>query len=194
MRARRLHRGRCRCAGVVLFITLVTLVIMSIGVIVLIRAVQDNNSSAGNLAFRQATAQAAELGAQNAVATLTSLHLALEADATAHGYFAAVADLAASRVPVAARWTNLPCRDLAGAVVLCDVAAYRLQTMIERLCSQAPVTDAMTQCIGGDPRDTGSKKSSAPALDSLSTILYRITVRVRGPRNAESLVQTVVAW
>jgi len=180
--------------GIVLIVVLVTLVVMSLGVIALIRAVQNSNTGAGNLAFRQATTQAGEIGVEAAVNALLGIATSLDADSVAQGYFASVANLAGSAVPDTLRWADQPCYALDGRSTDCVLdGTYRLQRIVERLCSRAPVTDPLAQCVGGDPLDSGSKKSNAPVMENLSSILYRISVRTRGPRNTESLVQMVVA-
>jgi type IV pilus assembly protein PilX len=181
-------------AGVVLFIALLALIVLSLGAIALIRAVDADATIAGNLAFKRATVLAADIGLDVARATLASQMSNLDQDAPNVGYYASVANLAGSIVPVAERWTSVACRDLQAAVLAScgNVGTYRLQNVIERLCVSTPVTDPLAQCVAFDPIDDGSKRSGQIVLSGLPRVHFRITTRVRGPRNAESLVQVVL--
>jgi len=186
---------RARMRGVVLMVALIALVILSLGAIALVRAIDADSGMAGNFAFREASASAADIGLAQAVAAFPGLGN-LDVDAPGTGYFASVATLGAP-APALARWNGLTCRDPASvsvASVSCtDTSQYRMQVLIERLCTIKPVTDPLAQCVTGDVADTGSKKSNAPDLGVDTLIQYRVSVRVRGPRNAESLVQMLVA-
>ena len=183
-----------RQAGVVLFVALIALVVLSIGAIALIRSVDADSTIAGNLAFKRATVLAADIGIEVAKATLVNQMSTLDQDAAAAGYYASVANLASSSVPLPARWTGVACRDLSGgALGSCnDAGTYRLQNIIERLCVSTPVSDPLAQCVAFDPLDDGSKKAGQIVLAGLPRVHFRITTRVLGPRNAESLVQAVV--
>ena len=93
-------RRNGRQAGVVLFIALLALVVLSVGAIALIRAVDADATIAGNLAFKRATVLAADIGLDVARATLASQMSNLDQDAASAGYYASVANLAESLVQV----------------------------------------------------------------------------------------------
>ena len=67
-RAMERHAGRER--GVVLFVALIVMVVMSIAAITLIRSVDTTNRVIGNLAFRQAAIQPAALAVEDAAQAL----------------------------------------------------------------------------------------------------------------------------
>jgi len=180
--------------GAVLIVALVALILLSLSAVVLVRAIQDGGMFAGNLALRQAATQAAEVGLERAIQVVQGRTNRFDADDAARGYYARVVSFAAGAMPPAVRWVNQPCFDLEGQAVACGLAGvYHYQFVVERLCDAAPVTAPQDQCIGGGPVDTGSKKSSAPAPLTLASFHFRITVRVRGPRDVMSVVQSVVA-
>lgn len=191
-------RRALREQGVVLIVALIALLVLSLGAIALIRVIDADSGMAGNFAFREASAVAADIGLNRAIAAIPSLGN-LDVDVPASGYYASVTAFS-NAAPLATRWSSVPCRDVAvsasatAAAVACDdTGRFRMQALIERLCTVTPVTDPLVQCLTGDVVDDGSKKSNAPDLGIDTRIQYRISVRVRGPRNAESLVQSLVA-
>ena len=65
--------------------------------------------------------------------------------------------------------------------------------MIDRLCQgPAPVTDLQANCYSDDLAGAGTKKSLGVVFTGATTIYYRVTVRVLGPRNTLSYVQVVL--
>jgi hypothetical protein len=82
-----------------------------------------------------------------------------------------------------------------------DAAGNQVSYVIHRLCEQA-LSDrrALNKCMrssagSGTASDDGTKASwpTAPrALPGTSTVYYRVTVRIVGPRNTVSYVQAVL--
>lgn len=190
--------GRQR--GIVLFVALIALVVLSLGAVATIRAIDSTGMIAGNMAFKQASTEATHIGIGLALDTLSNTANRDQSD-PAKGYVSFLANLAGDAPPRTA-WTPVACYAGGAAsaisvpvVVDCDDASvYRIQTVIERLCRQTPVTDVTTQCIGAPPEDDGSKKSGSLKLVTQGQVHYRVTVRVRGPRNAISVAQAVLAY
>src|SRR5690606_7446226 len=86
------HMQMWRQRGVVLFIALIALLVMSLAAVALIRSVDTNTMIAGNLALRQSAMASSDRGAEKAMDWLADKaeeNLALlDADNNAEGYYA----------------------------------------------------------------------------------------------------------
>ncbi|MBO9648011.1 MAG: hypothetical protein J7605_05825 [Variovorax sp.] len=200
--------------GVIVFIALIAVVLLSLAAVALVRSTDTAGVISGNVAFKEATTSAADTGAERAFNALPALAVA-DAD-VANQYFRFMQTVDANGVPTTINWTAVPCYDTAGgttAISCTDESAYRVQYVIDRLCSSAPATtDPLTlltsKCVAGQPfsagggavgNDNNSHAQTTNVLGSLTpppptrpTIHYRVTVRVQGPRNTTSIVQTTI--
>lgn len=207
-----------RQQGVVLFIALIVLVAMSLAGIALMRSVDTSVLIAGNLAFRQGATFAGDWGIEDARLLLqtnsgsgvTTLHNDQPALAQAAG-------IANPPWPNSAYWANWqqgvdftgntpnPADDFIWTTARSmgtDAGGNTVQYVIHRLCSVAgDPASAGVSCVrsasggGGVASDKGTKGVVAygtAALPGSSTIYYRVTVRVQGPRNTLSYVQAVL--
>jgi type IV pilus assembly protein PilX len=185
--------------GVVLFIALIVLVALSLAGIALVRSVDTSNVIAGNLAFKQGTIQAGDIGVEAAVNVLpTIIASSLNSDqtTTTYWYYATRRETDTAGVPTtkqyggagtatAIDWSTVP--------IAQTLAGNSVQIVIDRLCRPPlPVVDVEGQCfaeMGGG----GSKKVGADVFDLPTTLYYRATVRVSGPRNSISMVQAILS-
>jgi Tfp pilus assembly protein PilX len=208
--------------GVVLFIALIVLVAMSLAGIALMRSVDTNVLIAGNLAFRQGATMAGDWGVEDArklidrnskdPVTNQPLNI-LENDTPVlaqlsgipnppwpnTAYYATwqdASDLTGNTPTVADDFNWSIARDMGT-----DAAGNQVSYVIHRLCdSGGPATSASVNCIktsgaGGSASDDGTKgvvAYGAAALPGTSTVYYRVTVRIVGPRNTVSYVQAVL--
>lgn len=193
---------RARQTGVVMVVTLIVLVAMTLAAIALVRSVDTTNVIAGNLAFRQAAINAADRGAQAAVAWLES---ASNSDITqgspANGYTATQQQ---PDVNLNQTWDSFwNTKIVPNNLNICaptncapDAAGNVVSYTIHRLCGGL-----------GDPSTYGANCSYSPTsyilnsstgagtivLISANQEYYRVTIRVDGPRNTVSYTQVVVA-
>lgn len=190
----RSFKSQANQKGVVLFISLIVLVAMTLAGIAVTRSVDTGNVIAGNVAFKQATLASADRGIQAAVAFLTagSNNGNLIHNIPASGYFSANANhtdwtdpsiwVDAVAVPDSAG--NSP--DAAGNTV--SYVIHRLcltpGTAPDKNCAQISQATAATQ---GTSMATGAEMRVPPP-----GIFYRVSVRVDGPRETLSIVQTNV--
>jgi Tfp pilus assembly protein PilX len=208
--------------GVVLFIALIVLVAMSLAGIALMRSVDTNVLIAGNLAFRQGATMAGDWGIEDArklldrnakdPVTLQALTI-LDGD---NPVLAQLSGIPNPPWPNTAYWANWQSSiDLTGNTTSLaddfnwslarsmgtDVAGNQVSYVIHRLCDTAgSSTSATVNCIkttgsGGTASDDGTKgvaSYGAAALPGTSTVYYRVTVRIVGPRNTVSYVQAVL--
>ena len=182
-----------------LIIAIIVLVAMTLAALALVRSVDTNNVIAGNLAFQQAAVHSGDAGVETATAWLvnpTSATL-LIADSPTNGYAANGSD--PSKSPSAgqtwdAYWAaTLAARSIALST---DSAGNTVSYVIDRLCLFAGTTMGGASCIAspvvtsatGSEEEAGGKPLNAP-----SVVYYRITVRVDGPRNTVSYVQSVIS-
>lgn len=188
-------------SGVVLIIALIVLVAMTLAAIALVRSVDTNNLIAGNLSFQQAATHSADTGVETAINWLTANNVGtfLESDQAASGY-------ASNGNTIGPDLTQNPPQSWdafwnatlsARAVTLTsDAAGNTASYVIDRLCNSAGSATGGAGCVAspvvavssGNSEEAGEKQLNAP-----SSVYYRITVRVAGPRNTVSYVQSVIS-
>ncbi|WP_161603768.1 pilus assembly PilX family protein [Noviherbaspirillum massiliense] len=191
---------RSRQKGVVLIVALVVLVAMTLAAIALVRSVDTNTIIAGNVAFQQAAIHSADTGIETAVAFLEANKTgnALDADDSTNGYAAngASTDMSpASGQSWDAFWQQ-SLDNRAYKFTSPDEAGNTVAFVIDRLCRNAGARTAGASCVAspsvtaatGNAEEAGEVQLNAP-----SVVYYRITVRVSGPKNTVSYVQSVVA-
>lgn len=189
--------------GAVLFIALIVLVAMSLAGVALLRGVDTGTIIAGNLAFRQTSMHVADLGVEAARAWLMAQPTStLYIDNGATSYYAtwqANLDLLGNdasktdydwntSVPVPAGSTYEP------------PTGYTVRYVIHRLCEgSGDPTGSSANCVkvsgAAGTAASGTKGAAAYGTYAISvptSAMYRITVRVTGPRNAQSYVQATL--
>jgi Tfp pilus assembly protein PilX len=195
--------------GVVLFIALIVIVAMALAGLALVRSVDTNVIAAGNIAFKQGATNAADQGIEAARTWLLNHKTTLSDDqiilATDKYYsnWQANADFTGNN-PAKADfdWVNNSLE-----VTPDDGAGNRVRYVIHRLCADSNKTPSSTVCVkvssttmgalasggeyGGRRGYEGGGSSSAFNL-ATTTVYYRITVRVDGPRNTTSYVQALM--
>lgn len=206
--------GHRQQRGVIIFIALIAVVLLSLAALALIRSTDTAGVISGNAAFKEAAISAADTGAERAFNALPAL-AAADAD-VANKYYRLMLTVDANGLPNTVVWSSVPCYDIAGgaATISCtDESTYRVQYVIDRLCTTAPTTaDPLTllttKCVAGQPFSAGGGNvgsdinshaqttnvfgSLTPPPPTRPTIHYRVTVRVQGPRSTSSIVQTTV--
>ena len=188
--------------GTILFIALIVLVAMSLAGIALMRSVDTNVLIASNLAFRQGATAGSDWGIENARTWLFANGAALNDDKPAGAQFYWAnwqqnLDLYNNNpdtTVVDYKWDSGEPADLGF-----DSAGNRVQYVIHRLCDTAGPPHAV-QCVRSslfaDLAGPGKSNVVQPAghgnAPGQTAVLYRVTVRVTGPRNTVSFVQAVL--
>jgi Tfp pilus assembly protein PilX len=194
--------GRGRQAGVVLIITLIVLVAMTLAALSMMRSVDTNNLIAGNLAFQSAATHSGDTGVETAIAWLQANNtgVTLDSDDPTNGYSASGSKLVQS--PAAGQtWDDFWMQSLAvrayklngGAA---DSAGNLVSYVIDRLCNNAGGKTSGASCVASPVVQvaTGNAEEAGEIqLNAASVVYYRITVRIAGPKNTVSYVQTVVS-
>lgn len=200
--------------GVVLFIALIVLVAMTLAGIGMARSVDTLNIIANNIAFGQNNLMVADWGAEQAYQWLNANKGSLDSDQPANNYYAKN-----DGGVDPASWLDPDAWDIANTYANAP-AGYTVSSIIQRMCVEngskdladgvqsciktASVTSSTTAssttvdvngvstAVGGEVA-AGSSAGGGAAYNLPGNVYYRITVRVEGPRNSISVVQTLVA-
>ena len=179
---RPVHRAAPRRQqGVVMFVALIVLVIMTLAGLAMLRQLGTGVSIAGNVAFKQNATQVADVGTESAYAWIMAHGLALDSDGLAGtGYFSS---WGASVDPSAFDWPNAP--------VITDAATGNtVRYVIHRLC-ELPNTNAKNARCSAQAGTSQDKGGGGGALSDPQPY-FRITTQVMGPRNTLSYIQVVM--
>lgn len=197
--------------GVVLFIALVALVVMSLAAVALIRSVDTNTLIGGNLSFKQAATTSADAGIEAAIAQLIGMR-----DAAANNGLNVLTDAAhtlnttslavrpgyhsnadpALNLTADATWNGTNNVSLAQ-----DASGNTVRYIIQRMCRTANVAIQTANCLfSSGAEDKNGQEILLPPNVCFGpgcpvagqTPRIRVTVRVEGPKNAISYVQAFV--
>ena len=186
-------------SGIVLIVALIILIAMTIAAIALIRSTDLTNIIAGNLAFKQGATHAGDTGVEAAFAFLDNNKVGafLHNDRSNQGYSADGNN--PLRSPAANQswetyWQTLVA---ANRVVMLptDAAGNTVSYIIDRLCALSGDPASGANCTASTVASTSKpsgEEGGDPPIIVPSATYYRITVRIAGPRNTVSFVQSVV--
>jgi Tfp pilus assembly protein PilX len=192
--------------GLVLFVALIALVVMSLAAVALIRSVDSGTLVAGNLAFKQSAILSGDTGVADAYTFInnsnpSTLNTGASGAGSAGpaGYYPTLDDTIV--LTDASNWTEAKSflvdkdpNDRTGNIV---------RYIVQRMCRTTGEVDK-NNCLvglgessgksngglniggGSGGNDYGAPKSSADA------VFYRVTVRVSGPKNTVSYLQAFI--
>ena len=196
--------------GVVLFLAMIALVVMSLAAVALIRSVDTNSMITGNLAYKQTAAISSSYGIESMVDTLGPMPLAYgDANDAANGYYALCSNFdggsidrcSGNNLTLDASWvpgTNSRLATGTGMTAGRDAYGNSIQYIVERMCHQvgAPSKAACLQA-GSDPDNNTKNALNEPIVGAPKTPtelpLYRVTVRIAGPKNTTSYIQAFIS-
>ncbi len=179
---RRLHR-RLQAAqrGVTILVVLVLLTVMLLGGLALARMTEVGTLAAGNSAFRDAALQASEIGLNEVYAQVRAIPN--ENNAVGNWYRPSTMATDANGLPVV-DWDTLP------EIV---VGLYSVRYVADRICQGAlPVADPLKQCLVRQIPQLESADATKEELDPPNAKQFRVTIRVTGPKNTQTWVQSMV--
>ena len=189
------ERVVAREQGVVLIFTLIVLLILSIGAVALVRSMNTSLFSAGNLAFRRDLVNQGEQ-ASSAVLALFKTGGALVSSSTtmtdqiANNYKATMLPVNAQGVPnvllndASFSAVGTASNDITGAT-----GDVKVRYVIDRLCSSAGAASSLL-CVQSSAAPTGGTANSATAVPPATATVYRLSVRVSGPRSTQVFLQS----
>ncbi len=195
--------------GLVLFVALMALVVMSLASVALIRSVDTSSQITGNLAFKQSTSITSSYGIEAMADTIGSqLKIYATTNDPSNGYYAicttfdsgATGQCNGERLTTDATWTDANSKLATGAGISDGKDPYgnTVRYIVERMCNQAGNINQDRCLMASSPTDTSSKNVvgiGTPILEPISEPLplYRVTVRISGPKNTVTYVQAFVS-
>ncbi len=168
--------------GVTLLVVLMLMSVMLLGGLALARLTEIGSLATGNSGYREASLQASEVGTNTAYAAVKAL--SNEETNAGSWYWATVQAADATTGIPNITWSAAP------EVV---VGSYSVRYVAERMCNTAPVTNTLRQCLVKQiPQSPESNVYGREALDPPNSRQFRITVRVTGPKDTETWVQSLI--
>jgi Tfp pilus assembly protein PilX len=176
--------------GVVLFVALIVLIIMTLAGLALLRQMGAGTSIAGNIAFKENATSVADRGTEFANAWLVANYAITSSDSIANGY---ISNWGTSVDPTTFDWNQ--------SRLLVDDEAQtgnRTRFIIHRLCEFKDLSalDPAQRCSDSPVLNSGDSRGGAsyPGVLPGTTVkpFFRITTRVDGPRNTLSFTQVLV--
>lgn len=178
--------------GVVLFIALIALVVMSLAAVALIRSVDTNAIIAGNLGFQQSATVSSDSGLETALTWISGNQGAVTANSAANAYYATSTGNAKALVDASTVFATGA--DLNAGK---DSSGNTISYVIQRMCKNLGVAGT-DHCLFGPVAESSNSFSvcdkSNPCLneETSTSVIYRVTVKVSGPRNTVSYAQAFV--
>jgi type IV pilus assembly protein PilX len=191
-----------RQQGVVLIFSLIVLLILAIGAVAVLRSVDSSLLSAGNLAFHRDLVNQGEQAVANVMTEFKTngapLGGATTVNMQAANYSATTLPTNPQGVPVAllndAAFAAVATPGLqpAGNDIAGRTSDVTIRYVIDRLCIAVPPTVVATSstCVQSTGLPTGGTANRNTAVAPPSATVYRISVRVDGPRHTQAFLQS----
>ena len=179
-----------RQRGIVLFIALIVLVSMTLAGIAMFRQIGSGVIIAGNIAFRENATSVADLGVESARSWLVAQGSATLQTDLSPGY---LSSWALTFNPFSHTWTN----SNSTLVTSDDGTGNEVRYLVHRLCAvTGSVNDPSQSCATVGSAGAGGSKGGGSygvlPLSNTTAPYFRVTVRVAGPRNTVSYIQTIM--
>jgi type IV pilus assembly protein PilX len=191
-----------RQRGVVLIFSLIVLLILAIGAVALLRSVNSSLLSAGNLAFHRDLVNQGEQAVSNVMTEFKTngppLGGATTASMQAANYSATTLPTNPQGVPLvlldntAFAAVATPGLVPAGNDIPGRTSDVTIRYIIDRLCTPVPLTviASSSACVQSTGLPTGGTANRNTAVAPPSATVYRISVRVDGPRSTQAFLQS----
>ncbi len=177
-------------SGVIMLITLISLVIMLLASIALIRSTESNLMAAGNISFRRDVVNQAERAIPQVQTLFVTGALvsnaAREADSVANNYYASIQPSNTLGIPAALMDSSAATYN----TNLITNSGVTVRYLIDRMCLAGTTGVTAISCTlsTSTTDNTGCKRP--PCSAGTIKPVYRISIRASGPRNTETFIQT----
>jgi type IV pilus assembly protein PilX len=199
-RAFKMYRASSQ-KGLVLFVAMIALVVMSLAAVALIRSVDSGTLVAGNLAFKQSAILLADTGVADAYTLINNTNPSTlnNGGTSAKGYYPTLDDTIV--LTDSNNWTDAKSFLVTKSVN--DNSGNVVRYMVQRMCRNTGEVDPNNCLVGTGSSEGGSKGGlqegggagggnfGAPT-SAASAVYYRVTVRVAGPKNTVSYLQAFI--
>jgi Tfp pilus assembly protein PilX len=184
------HVSPARERGVVLIFTLIVLLIMTIGAVGLLRSMNSSLFSAGNLAFRHDLVNQGEQAISNVLQSVQTgaLANATTADLPAANYSATTLATNVQGVPTALLSNTAP-TSMTAADIVGATPDVKIRYVVDRLCNTAGAASTAS-CVQFVANPLGGTALPTAGVPAPSATVYRLSVRVSGPRKTQIFLQT----
>jgi Tfp pilus assembly protein PilX len=191
-------RRATRQQGMVLFVALIVLIVMTLAGLALLRQLGVGTSIAGNVAFKESATAVADRGVEEALLWLSLPTTNNSLTSAPAGYDSS---WAAGFDPSAFAWGPGVSRTIVPPLVAAlDFAQTGSQTemIIQRLCSTpgvsslAPAQQCSDSLVQNPLRSHGGGGYGSVLPSTTPAPFYRVTTQVRGPRNTVSVTQALI--
>jgi type IV pilus assembly protein PilX len=192
-----MHPRASRQRGVVLIFTLIILLILTIGAVALMRSMNTSLLSAGNLAFRRDLANQGEQAVSNVITEFKasgalSSSAVTDQNVPAANYSATMLATNAQGVPNILLSSDSTFNGTGFTSTAHDIVGaspdVSIRYVIDRMCTAAGVTVA-NLCVQSSAAPTGLTPGNQSPPPPSATV-YRLSVRVTGPRATQVFLQT----
>jgi type IV pilus assembly protein PilX len=191
------HAGQ---RGVTLVIALIALVVLTVGAVAMSRSSDVSLRMAGNLAFKRDLVNQGERAIATALAELNSGGLSAEATRNANrlasNYSATLLGSSEQGIPnVLLSQTAFTAAGFSHADITDTTTGVTVRYVIDRQCTSAGTYDiAACQAVTAKPPPKSCDGINCDVTTgSVTRPVYRISVRVTGPRGNQTYTQTTVA-
>ncbi|RST51858.1 hypothetical protein [Variovorax sp. MHTC-1] len=187
-----LRAARQRQRGVVLLLCLIVLVILLTGGVAVVRSMNASLTSAGNLAFRRDLVNQGERAVSLVLAKFASTGTLVNAtdDLPGENFKATKLDTNTHGVPMALLDDKTFGTVGKASNDVTDTAAQvSIRYVIDRLCAgTGPATSA--GCVQSSAAPAGGTASPTPPPAPPTATVYRLSMRVSGPRDTQVFLQS----
>jgi Tfp pilus assembly protein PilX len=190
---------RIRQRGVVLVIVLISLVLLLIGVTAMLRTVDTTSLVVGNLAFRRDLTNRAETAIAQAKAEFVSGGLSTAAARQVTpttvpntlNYSASTLPSNSDGIPLVLVRDSLYSGNFVPTTIASD-ASLTVRWVIDRQClTDGAYSSSTCENVVVNPPPGGSGGSAGHQVNGQSFPVYRISVRVSGPRSTDAYFQAI---
>lgn len=203
--------------GSILLVTIVIVLMMMIASIGLMRSIESGNVAAANIAMAQNNQLVADWGVERGFEWLYNNRTNLDNNNASNGYYAihtvAGGFLSDANWLDAAKWAGAKVYN--SGTTPAPPAGYTVRVIINRMCENAGAVNASgqscskgattqstpgskkikignTEYVIGTAAEIGGSAGGGAVYSVPGNIYYRVTVRVEGPRNSLSVVQSML--
>lgn len=186
-------------AGVILFVTLIALVIMTIGALAIVRSFDTSMTMSGNMAFRRDLVNQGELGVNTATNLLSTGSLSTdEAQQQNHydlNYSAQVLASNNQGIPLALV-DNRVFTETLGMSSSNDItdskSGVTIRYVIDRMCNQTGAFDTAKCSYSTITSEDKGGSDFIQKPSGFNRPTYRISIRVSGARSTQAYIQAIV--
>jgi type IV pilus assembly protein PilX len=182
-----------RQRGVVLIFTLIILLILTIGAVALVRSMNTSLFSAGNLAFRRDLVNQGETAVSTVITEFKPGGALVNATSTnqqSNNYSATMLAVNAQGVPNALlNDTTYGSVGTTANIITGATSDVKIRYVIERLCDATGPASSI-HCVMSTAAPTGGTAGAIAVVAPPTATVYRLSVRVDGPRATQVFLQT----